>query len=234
MFRRLALAATFLLFAPLAARAADPPASVGRLGYIEGSVSQRSANQPEWSFAPLNYPVSTGLSLWTEPNARAEIQLPGGEVRLDGQTALDVLALDDTQTQVRLNQGTLNIHVHALADNAPFTVQTPKGQFEILQPGTYHIDAGDENLPTRVAVIEGAARFDGAQNYIDVQPGEAVDIAGPSNTFTTSEARHGAFDDWALARERREVASESARYVPQTMPGYRDLDTSGSWAPVAD
>jgi len=75
--------------------AVDPPARVGRLAGVVGTVSFHTADQTEWAPATLNYPVVAGESFWTEPQARAEIQVGPAEFRLDESTALDVVALDD-------------------------------------------------------------------------------------------------------------------------------------------
>ena len=65
------------------AQTADPPARVGRLSLTEGTVSYRQPEQEQWAPAVLNYPVTQGMSFWTEPGARAEIQTGGANVRLD-------------------------------------------------------------------------------------------------------------------------------------------------------
>src|SRR5476649_1588246 len=83
----------------------DPPARVGRLSYLEGSVSYHDAQQDSWSKAAVNTPVTTGDSLWTEPNGHNEISIGATSVRMDGNTQLDVLALDDSQTRLQIDQG---------------------------------------------------------------------------------------------------------------------------------
>ena len=51
--------------------AVDPPARVGRLSYINGTVSFHTLDADEWEAAVVNYPVTEGLSFWTEPGSRA-------------------------------------------------------------------------------------------------------------------------------------------------------------------
>lgn len=65
---------------------------------MEGTVSFHTADQTTWAPATLNYPVTSGLSLWTEPNSRSEVEVGDAEVRMDQSTALDINHLDDTQT----------------------------------------------------------------------------------------------------------------------------------------
>ena len=85
--------------------AGDPPSIVGRLSLVEGTVSFHAADQSEWAPATLNYPVTTGTSFWTEPGARSEIEIGDAEVRMDQSTSLDIVELDDAQTQLQVNQG---------------------------------------------------------------------------------------------------------------------------------
>src|SRR5579872_7603618 len=82
-----ALGAILLLAPPLAAPSfADPPGRVGRLSYIDGTVSLHAPDQDQWSAAVINYPVTTGDGFWTQPQSRVEIQVGAVEMRLDEST----------------------------------------------------------------------------------------------------------------------------------------------------
>ena len=63
--------------------APDPPARVGRLSTISGTVSFHTLDEDQWEPAVVNYPVTEGLSFWTEPGARTTLQVGHGVVRLD-------------------------------------------------------------------------------------------------------------------------------------------------------
>src|SRR5258708_28981280 len=52
-----------------------PPGRIGRLAYINGPVSFHDEDQTQWAPAIVNRPLSTGDSLWTEPNARSEASI---------------------------------------------------------------------------------------------------------------------------------------------------------------
>src|SRR5262249_51787258 len=89
----------------------------------------------------------------------------------------------------------------------------------------------------RLTVLDGSARFDGERSRIEVQAGETASIGGSPVNVTLDEGNTTPFDDWALAREHREVAaaqSPSAQYVPPGMTGYQDLDANGRWTPTPD
>src|SRR5471032_1215416 len=86
---------------------ADPPSRVGRLAFAEGTVSFHDAQDSSWTAASVNDALTTGDSLWNEPNARSEISVSGTRVRLDQSTQLDMLQIDDTTTRLQLDQGRL-------------------------------------------------------------------------------------------------------------------------------
>jgi len=231
-----ALGAILLLAPPLAAQSlADPPGRVGRLSYIEGTVSLHAPDQDQWSQAVVNYPVTTGDGFWTEPQSRAEIEVGPVELRLDESTEADVLRLDDAATQLRVDQGTINVHVIAMPPGG-VAVLTPLGRVDLLTAGSYHIDAGQpgsDNAPSNqmmVSVLQGRARVAGPRSALTVDAGETAVVGGNPPTFQLTEASATPFDDWALERERREAQpTATAWYVPPTMTGYEDLDQDGRW-----
>jgi Family of unknown function (DUF6600) len=234
-----ALGAVLLLTTPLAAQGlADPPARVGRLSYIEGTVSLHAAGEDQWLRAMVNYPVTTGEGFWTEPQSRAEIQIGAVELRLDQATEADILRLDDAATQLRVDQGTVNLHVIAMPPGG-ILVLTPLGEVDLLAAGSYHVDAGEPGLggapanQATVTVLQGRARVAGPRATLTVDAGESAIVTGNPPGFRLVEAEPTPFDDWALERERRELQpTASAWFVPPTMTGHEDLDRYGRW--VAD
>ena len=166
----LAVPLAFLLLVPTLARAADPPGRVGRLSYIEGTVSLHLADQGDWSPATLNYPVTTGQSFWADENSRAEIQIGPAELRLDQTSQLDVSNLDDRSIDVRLDQGVLNLDLEQMPPGE-VSVTTPRGRVIVNEPGRYDIDAGQPSGDrlsdqVQVSVFAGTARFESDRGAI--------------------------------------------------------------------
>src|SRR5579862_9637485 len=95
---------------------ADPPARVGRLNLIEGTVSFRAASVDEWAIAQPNRPLTTGDRLWTDENSRAEVHVGATAIRLSAQTELDFVNVDDNTLQMRLASGTVTIRVRSVDD----------------------------------------------------------------------------------------------------------------------
>ncbi|MBI3513118.1 MAG: FecR protein, partial [Proteobacteria bacterium] len=215
--------------------AADPPARVGRLSEVQGVVSFHAADQDQWSPAVPNYPVTAGNSFWTEPAARAALQLGPATIRMGSQTEFDVVALDEHNFQGQIGQGSINLRLHVLAPGDNYQIVTARGTVQITAPGRYHIDGGTDATPTRVAVFDGAAQFVGNNADLVVRPGETAQISGQDPlTYDVAVARPDELDRWASARDERQRIVAAPRYVSPAMTGYQDLDGYGSWAQTPD
>jgi hypothetical protein len=129
----LLLCGTAAAFAQTAA-----PERAGRLSYVEGSVSVQSAGADGWAPAGINLPVTTGTALWTEPGARAEIQVGAAGVRIDSETELNVTRLDDQAFEIAVAQGAVNLHRPTTSDG-PIWVDTPNGPVTLTEPGFYRV-----------------------------------------------------------------------------------------------
>jgi hypothetical protein len=83
------------------------------------------AGQNEWSAAAVNNPLATGTSLWTDPDARAEIRIGPNTIAMASSTELDVGRLTAAVTQINLPQGRLYLHVRQLDDIHTFEIAIP-------------------------------------------------------------------------------------------------------------
>ncbi|MBV8165469.1 MAG: hypothetical protein JO021_01670, partial [Alphaproteobacteria bacterium] len=210
----------------------DPPTRVGRLSAIEGTVSFHTADQDQWSPAVINYPVTGGSSFWTEPNARAALQVGPAIIRMTGQTEFDVVALDDHNFQGQIGQGAVNLRLFALPDGDGFQIVTARGTIQITAPGRYHIDGGAAATPTRVTVFDGAAQFVGANTTLAIHPSETAQISGDAAgplTYDVAGAQPDPLDRWATAQDDRVPVAAAPRYVSPEMTGYQDLAVNGTW-----
>ncbi len=215
------------------AEAEDPPDRVGRIALVEGDVSLRGPDQTDWTVAVANYPVAAGTSLHTASGARTELGFGNAAVRIDGLSEATVTRLEDGAIGLRVDRGRISLRLEHPIESNRVAVDTPRGRFDIITAGTYHIDAGGADKPTRIAVLEGEARFAG-RTYQAVRTGEALDIRGNPETVTPGRAERTAFDDWATARDRAAQAPLTERHVSSATPGYQDLDRAGTWQQTPD
>src|SRR3984893_908867 len=87
------------------ADADDPPSRVARIAFTEGSVSFQPAGTQDWVAAPLNRPLSTGDTLWSDQDGRVELELDGSVIRLSSSSELSFVSLGNEITQVQLTSG---------------------------------------------------------------------------------------------------------------------------------
>jgi hypothetical protein len=230
--RRLSIACAAFLSAviPLTAMA-DPPARVGRLAFLSGDVSFRSATGTEWEAARLNYPVTTGDHLWTDTAGRVEVQLGTTVVRAGANTSLSFLVLGDDTIQVRLVQGALWMSVRELDTDESVEIDTPNGALSVLSPGAYRVDvnlAGDRTLVT-VRRGEADVATDAASFTLPARQSAAIaGLRAPTYVLDAAGALDE-WEDWCEWRERRAVGSAAERYVSKRTVGYEDLDDFGTW-----
>ena len=214
----------------------DPPGRVGRLSYVSGQVSYRPGDVDDWVAADFNRPLTTGDHLWTDDGARAELYIGGAALRLNSRTAFEFLNLDDNNVQIRLAEGSLSFRVRELDDQETFEVDTPNLAFSVLRPGEYRIDVDPDNQITNITVRSGEGEGTGGGQAFTVHPREQAQVSGSDSiSYNVSEAPGlDDWDQWCMARNRREDDSPSARYVSRDMVGYQDLDDNGTWRNVPE
>jgi hypothetical protein len=228
---RVFLAFALALLGAAAAAESDPPARVGRASLVEGDVAY--LRDGEWVPLPLNWPITTGARLSAAPGARAEVRVGSTAVRLAGATEVEIARLDDDAIVLRLLSGTIDARVRSADVARELTVETPEARIALLEPGRYRFDAGLEPGSSSVSTDAGTARVDAGGNAIVVRPGKRAEVWRDGD-FRLDEARPDAFDEWALARDRRDDASRSARYVSPEMTGHESLDEHGDWREVPE
>ncbi|MEO7073463.1 MAG: DUF6600 domain-containing protein, partial [Rhodanobacter sp.] len=214
------------------ADASDPPSRVARLSYLAGDVGFLPAGAREWSDASVNRPLTTGDRLSTSTGARAELELGGSSLRIDGGADFGLLDLDDQITQIELTRGTLSLSVRDLAAGQSIEIDTPTVALVVDRPGSFRVDVGDGARDTRIGVRDGSATVYGENSA------QRSVTAGRSYVFADSALAQvnireldadDAFDAWADSRDQRYASSESRRYVSDQVVGYQDLDQYGDW-----
>jgi len=208
-----ALGLGVLSFGLAASALADPPDRVARLAYTTGAVSFAPAGQDQWSQAELNRPLIPGDRLWTDSSGRDEVQIGSAAVRMQGDTLVNVINIDDRVVQLQLSQGRLNFRVRDLAPDGVFEIDTPTFALTVRQPGDYRIDVAPDGTTSTVTVHSGEAQADGQGASWTIGAGQAYQFNGPDlrNYQLLALAPPDEFDRWAATRDRRLDQSPSAR-----------------------
>jgi hypothetical protein len=209
----------------------NPPGRVGRLARYTGTVSFHTADETQWSPATLNYPITTGNALWTEPGATAFVGVSGNRLALDGSTELDVTMLDDHAFIGTEPQGEIYIDLQQVPNGDTYTFETPRGAVQIAAAGRYEVIAGDTDHPTSVTVVQGAAQITGTNLSLQVGPGQTASINGADNfQGSVGPMAQDAFLTGMLAQEQPPLRATAAiPPVVARMTGCEDLAQNGAW-----
>jgi len=219
-----------------AAPAQDPPSRAARLSYSTGSVSFQPGGEGDWVEAVHNRPLTTGDNLWADKDSRAELQVGSTSFRIDSETSITLLELDDTTTQVRLSQGSLIFRLRHLDDNDHFEIDTPNSAFVVQRTGEYRVDVNSTGDETNVTVWKGRGEVTGGGASYVVIAGQRARFNGTDQLDHEIDQVPGNddFDEFAFNRDDVEDRAESSNYISTEMTGYEDLDAYGQWHYAAD
>ncbi len=231
------LAKTLLVFAFLSCAPAfaqeEPPARVGRVSLVSGTLAFYGPGDTDWSSAKVNLPVAAGAWLMTDPQSRAEMRVGADSINLSNDTQLNFAELRDQVMQIGLTQGRIDLHLRRLKKDQRAQIDVPRGGLWLLQPGVYDIDSGHPDQPTRITVFEGSARFAGGGIDTLVNAGEMLVVSG-SDTLSAAVERAAPdeFVRWCRSHDYDEKRLAAPHHVSPAMTGYEELDAYGEWATV--
>ena len=216
----------------------DPPASIARIGYLNGNVSLQAYGSDQWADAPMNYPMVGGDRLYTGPGSRAVVQLGGAEMRIWQATDVTLTNLSDNFEQIGLAQGAMRLRVFQMEPGSQIEVDTPNGAALINSPGDYRIEAfaqgqnGGQDASSILTINSGNAQLTGPNINLPVSGGYSVGLFGqnPVQLQYLDVPDYDDLDYWSLSLDQRLQNSVSARYVSRQMVGYGDLDANGTWS----
>ena len=130
----------------------------GATQFSVGSVSFQPGGEGDWVQAVANRPLTTGDNLWADKDSRAELQTGSTSIRMDSETSLTFLDLDDRTTQLKLSQGSIFVRVRHLDDEDQFEIDTPNLAFQIQRTGEYRIDVNADGTETDARVWMAAGK----------------------------------------------------------------------------
>ena len=214
----------------------DPPSRVARLGFVKGQVSFSPSGTDDWVSAVVNRPVTTGDKLWSDQGSRVELHIGSAVIRLGDQTGFSFLNLDDRTMQIRLTEGTMNLHVRHLDQDETIEVDAPNLAFSVLRPGNYRISVNEEGDTTIINVRDGEGEATGSGSAYTIHPGQQGYFTGTDTLSADVQPlpEEDDFDVWCNERDLREEHAVARRYVSDDVIGYEDLDDYGGWRPVPD
>ena len=204
---------------------------------MNGDVQFSPSGETQWDRANRNRPLVTGDRLLTGGNARAALELGDSAVRIDANSAFNVLSLDDRTTQIQLSQGTLNLRVRTMNAGQNYEVDTPLLAFVADRPGDYRIEVTPNGRATIVTVAEGSATVygeNGVSRVLSARRSYQFDDTRLGSVTDRGSPAADDFDRYSAARDDRYSNSGSRRHVSSGVIGYDDLDDNGDWEATSD
>ena len=243
-----------------ASAAAIPNAA--RIQRVEGEVALNNgeagnAQTEDWIRATENQPVSVGDRIYTRDNSRTSLAFTGRNfARLNPNTSLDVLALEDRRTQLALRDGSAVFDVGYLNSGDLFEVATPYGAVDFQEPGLYNV--GIDNGQVLISALSGLAQVVGLGGSGQISKGELLTLVGTTAANAVLSQLNGGDagylvddyyrnqypqyydgryrdynaylnDPYYFDPYRRNV---SYQYANSYIPGLYDLDYYGDWRNV--
>ncbi|MGH9880956.1 MAG: DUF6600 domain-containing protein, partial [Pyrinomonadaceae bacterium] len=217
-----------------------------------------NSSEDQWVVATANQPFSVGDRIYTRDNSRTSLAFSGRNfARLEPNTSLDVLALEDQRTQLALRDGSAIFDVGYLAPGQLFEVATPYGAVDFNEPGLYSIGLQD-NGSVLISVLSGLAQVVGLAGNGQLSSGEVLTLVGQTAAdvvLSRLDGRNAGYlvddyyryqypqiydgrysdynayvnDPYYFDPYRRNI---SYRYVSNIVPGIYDLDYYGDWQSI--
>ena len=197
---------------------------------FRSTTTSRTAGRP----AVVNTPLTTGDSIWTEPNARSEVSRrrharPHGRLHRSSTC----WQIDDNQIRLQVAQGRVDVKTIRAGPRQPYQIVTPRGTINLQPAGRLLRRGGLARRTRRVSASAPARRRSRASTArpLAVDPGEVGEVFGDAarcscSTLKTAPPAQPA--SWA-ARDRQVVYDQQPQYVSAGMTGYEDLNGYGNW-----
>jgi ferric-dicitrate binding protein FerR (iron transport regulator) len=130
-----------------------------RISFLEGDVQMRTSEAGEWVPAAVNTPLDEGDELWVPEGGRMEFQLnTGTAVRLDENSALQILTLERTSSQFYLTEGHAYVNHNSPRGNV-IQFDTPVASLRSYERSVFRVDVPDQF--TDLSVFTGSVDAEG-------------------------------------------------------------------------
>jgi len=232
MFGWMSIAAGTLLLFP-AYSEADSLGAV-RVKIVQGDVQVKIADTGEWVPASVNMPLVEGDELWVPEGSRASLQTTNGNyVRLDENTALQILRMDVDSYQLHLTEGRVYVLSRA-PKRSVLQIDTPDASIRAFGNARFRIDIpGGE---TDVSVFRGSVQAENDGGTTTVRAGNMLAVGEDGFAELSPVPPPDDWQRWNAQEDRIVLArGRSYEYLPEELRTYSsDFDGSGRWVNVPE
>ena len=208
-----------------------------RISLIEGDVQIKTPDAGDWGLASMNVPLAEGDQVWVPEGGRVELQLNTGTyIRLDENSALQVLSMDKDSSQFYLSQGHAYIYYDAPRGSV-IQVDTPDASTRAFDEAIFRIDMSDQYQYTDVAVYKGYVETENRVGKTRISADQMVSIGQDTDGEVAPMGPPDEWERWNKTRNDKIFARRDggSRYLPADLRAYSyDFDSYGRWVEVPD
>ena len=209
--------------------------SYAYIRYLVGSAEVQRATDAEPTEAGLNLPIESGDRVWTQADARVELEYGNGSIlRMDSQTRIDFVGFGEQggETFIRLWSGSIILRLDE-GNAKSFRLDTPAGTIYPASAGTFRIDVTNGGESTVLSVYEGVAELASEEGSVLARSGQRSIIEPgrrPEPSFSFNTAHFDDFLAWNDDRDSQYAHTEHIEGVPPQVGGYVGaLSHHGTW-----
>ena len=200
-----------------------------RISFLDGDVQMRTTESEDWVPAAVNTPLDEGDEIWVPEGGRMEFQLSSGTaVRLDQNSALQILTLERTSSQFYLSEGHAYINHNSPRGNV-IQFDTPVSSLRAYDRAVFRVDVPDPF--TDLSVFTGWVDAEGSGGKTRVNAGRTLTLGEDREAELARIGRADEWQSWNVQRDKRFAArGDSYRYLPEELRVYSsDFDDHGRW-----
>jgi hypothetical protein len=231
VFGWMSVAGALVLF-PLYSEAG--PLGAMRVNLVQGDVQVKIADTGEWVPASINMPLVEGDELWVPEGSRAALQTTKGDyVRLDENTALQILRMDLNSYQFHLAEGRAYV-MNRATKRSVLQIDTPDASIRAFGGARFRIDIpGGE---TDVLVFRGSVQTENGDGTITVRAGNMLALGADGYAELSPVPPPDDWQRWNTQRDRIVLArGKSYGYLPDELRSYSsDFEANGRWVNVPE
>jgi len=205
-----------------------------RVRLVVGDVQVKIAETGEWAPVSVNMPLVVGDELWVPEGSLSAIQTTNGAyVRLDGNTALQVLRVSRNSYQFSLPQGCAYVLNNALSSSV-LQFDTPDTSIRTFGASTFRIDIPDGE--TDILVFRGTVTAENAGGTMRVRARSMLVLGSGGYAELSPLPPPDRWQEWNERRDRVALLrGEGYRYLPDDLRVYSsDFDENGRWVKVPE
>jgi hypothetical protein len=211
-------------------------ASVGymRISYLEGDGQIMTPEAGEWGLLSINTPIGEGDQIWIPQDGIGELQLNTGTyIRLDGNTSLQILSMDQDSSQFYLSQGSAYIYYDAPRGSV-IQVDNPDASTRAFDRAVFRIDTADQY--TDVSCSKGYVETENQIGNTRVNAGQMVSLGRDTHGEVSPIGPPDEWELWNRARNDQLFPPQDTGggyYLPSELRTYSpELNRSGRWVQV--